>query len=131
MDVYSFGILLWQLCSLEKPFAGYCSQKHMREVVIGGERPKMDSAHTAHWPIALQWVMKSAWSADPNIRPSFPVVIETLQKVLEELQAPNLDRIRAQSEGNQNPEAYKEHGEFSPTKMNPRHWKIPRMISRP
>lgn len=103
----------------------------MREVVIGGERPKMDSSHTAHWPVVLQWVMKSAWSADPNTRPSFTIVLQTLQKVLEELQAPNLDRIRAQSEGYHNTVPYKENGELSPTKMNPRQWKIPRMTSRP
>lgn len=130
VDVYSFGIILWQMCSLERPFAGYCSQKHMREVVIGGERPKMDSSHTAHWPVVLQWVMKSAWSSDSTNRPSFPVVIETLEKVLEELQSPQLDRTRAQSVGYQNSDAHKEHEPLSPTKTNPRHWKMPKRISR-
>ena len=62
VDVYSFGILLWEMCAAEKPFYGYSSGKHMQLVVIGGERPKMDSQHTSNWPMNLQWLMKRCWS---------------------------------------------------------------------
>eukprot|EP00934_Nitzschia_sp_Nitz4_P000585 Nitzschia sp. Nitz4//scaffold190_size42200//30078//33516//NITZ4_007394-RA/size42200-processed-gene-0.52-mRNA-1//-1//CDS//3329540150//585//frame0 len=47
VDVYSFGILLWEMCSLEKPYMGYSSKRHMKDVVLGGERPKMDGAKCA------------------------------------------------------------------------------------
>ena len=82
VDVYSFGILLWELCSAEKPFYGYSSGKHMQQVVIGGERPKMDSQHTAFWPENLQWLIKHCWSPFPAARPSFTDCKQVLQDIL-------------------------------------------------
>ena len=82
VDVYSFGILLWELCSAEKPFFGYSSGKHMQQVVIGGERPKMDAQHTAYWPLNLQWLMKRCWSAFPAVRPSFSDIKLVLADIL-------------------------------------------------
>ena len=83
VDVYSFGILLWELCSAEKPFFGYSSGKHMQQVVNGGERPKMDTSHTAHWPMNLQWLMTRCWSTTAAARPKFNVVVEILEDILE------------------------------------------------
>ncbi|KAL7563368.1 hypothetical protein ACA910_014205 [Epithemia clementina (nom. ined.)] len=80
VDVYSFGILLWELCSAEKPFYGYSSNKHMQLVVLGGERPKMDSAHTHLWPVALQNLMKTCWSTNPAQRPTFTQIIQVLEQ---------------------------------------------------
>jgi serine/threonine protein kinase len=83
VDVYSFGIILWELCSGEKPFYGYSSGKHMQHVVIGGERPPMDSNHKANWPANLQWLMNHCWSPFPVVRPSFAVILEILQDILD------------------------------------------------
>lgn len=82
VDSYSFGILLWELCSAEKPFYGYSSGKHMQQVVVGGERPNMDAQHTAHWPMNLQWLMRRCWSPFPNVRPSFTVIKQVLADIL-------------------------------------------------
>lgn len=83
VDVFSFGILLWELCSAEKPFYGYSSGKHMQQVVIGGERPKMDSHHTAYWPHNLQLLITKCWSAMPDQRPEFEVIQQVLQDILD------------------------------------------------
>ena len=40
VDVYSFGILFWQLLSGENPFAGMSHEQHMERVVRGGQRIK-------------------------------------------------------------------------------------------
>lgn len=82
VDVYSFGILLWELCAMEKPFYGYSANKHMAQVVLDGERPKLDSAHTSWWPVKLHWVLRKCWSEDPSQRPSFEVIQETLQDLI-------------------------------------------------
>lgn len=149
VDSYSFAILLWEMCSLEKPFASFSAQRHMRDVVIAGERPKMDAAHVAHWPLDLQWVMKSAWNSDPNQRPSFDKIAEVLTKVLQELDAPKINmRSRAQSVGNHDPSkdswmvasdrsANSYHASASSTPKSPSRWgrplltKVPRLLSRP
>jgi serine/threonine protein kinase len=83
VDVYSFGILLWELCSAEKPFFGYSSGKHMQQVVIGGERPKMDGVHTAFWPANLQWLMTRCWSPFPALRPPFSAIEQVLHDILD------------------------------------------------
>lgn len=101
VDVYSFGVLLWELCSLEKPFAGYCSKKHMIHVIIGGERPKMDHAHTNFWPTALQSMIRDCWSWRPEDRPSFDAIQTTLKEVVAELSVANPERVRARSTGSQ------------------------------
>ena len=80
VDVYSFGIMLWELCSSEKPFYGYSSNKHMQLVVLGGERPKLDAAHTQYWPTSLQNLMKKCWSSKPAQRPSFTEIIRVLER---------------------------------------------------
>jgi serine/threonine protein kinase len=92
VDVYSFGILLWELCSTEKPFFGYSSNKHMQKVVLGGERPKMDGQHTSEWPTNLKWLLSRCWSAFPAARPSFTDIKDVLRDILHEKDAipPNL-----------------------------------------
>mgnify|MGYP005842990849 CR=1 FL=1 len=84
VDSYSFGILLHEILTAEKPFHGYSCGKHMSLVVIGGERPKMDSTRTAFWPLNLQWIMKRCWSPFPEMRPDFHAIRKTLLDVLED-----------------------------------------------
>jgi serine/threonine protein kinase len=83
VDVYSFGILLWELCALEKPFFGFSSGKHMQQVVMGGERPRLDTPNTSWFPVNLQWLLKKCWSAFAVSRPSFELIKRTLQDVID------------------------------------------------
>lgn len=80
------------MCAAEKPFFGYSSGKHMKHVVLGGERPKMDTAHTSHWPLHLQWLMKRCWSAFPSQRPTFESVKQTLLEVVTVLESPGSEK---------------------------------------
>jgi len=41
-DVYSFGMMLYQVASLVTPFDGYSSYDHEKEVLRGGFRPDID-----------------------------------------------------------------------------------------
>jgi len=82
VDVYSFGILLWELCLCEKPFYGYSSGKHMREVVMGGQRPAIDQANTSHWPMNLKWLITRCWADSRSDRPSFAVAKQVLSDIL-------------------------------------------------
>lgn len=82
VDVFSFGILLWELCAMEKPFHGYSAEKHMQQVVLEGERPKLDMSHTSGWPVNLQWLLKRCWSSDATARPTFTVIKDTLRGLI-------------------------------------------------
>lgn len=86
VDVFSFGILLWEMLATEKPFFGYSSGKHMQNVVIRGERPSMGQNHTAYWPLNLQWLIQRCWSDDPILRPPFSMIKQVLRDVLNKIE---------------------------------------------
>jgi serine/threonine protein kinase len=77
-DVYSFGILLWEMCSLTKPFAEFkCPVDFERAVFVQGARPSAEK----HWPALLIATMKKCWSTRPGKRPSIASVEESLRTV--------------------------------------------------
>ena len=82
VDVYSFAILLWELCALDKPFFGFSPGIHLRQVALGGERPRLDSPNTSWWPVPLQWLLQKCWAADPSARLKPSKIKETLQAIL-------------------------------------------------
>jgi len=74
-DVYSFGILLWEICALAKPFASFKSATHFEAAVFeGGERPLVDPS----WPKHIRHLMIKCWSTDATARPSIIDVVSTL-----------------------------------------------------
>jgi len=75
VDVYSFAILLWQICSLEIPFEDHDYKIHWKLVVQGGERPPIDP----NWPRKISNLMSLAWSVNISERPSFCEIVNILQ----------------------------------------------------
>ena len=77
-DVYSFGILLWEMCSLDKPFAEFKNADDFeRAVFIQGVRPSVKK----HWPSSLSNTIKNCWSNRPGKRPSLEDVKNILREV--------------------------------------------------
>jgi serine/threonine protein kinase len=81
-DVYSFGILLWQLYSMSMPFETMSRSAHSQFVVYGGERPPLDPA----WPESLQEIMTTCWQEVPYQRPTMKDVCYLLQQELNTLE---------------------------------------------
>lgn len=81
VDVFSFGILLWQMCSLEVPFSSYNVQKHAQHVVRNGERPHLE---IKKWSKELCALMKMCWTADIKSRPHFGQVGSLLRAEFDE-----------------------------------------------
>ena len=75
-DVYSFALLLWQMLSLERPFARHTKRMYRTRVVKKGERPPIDSS----WPMEIQILLRRAWSRDPVKRPTMDLVCVILKK---------------------------------------------------
>ncbi|KAL7529781.1 hypothetical protein ACHAWF_003114 [Thalassiosira exigua] len=77
-DVYSFGILLWEMCSLSKPFAHIHSTGAFdNEVFVGGARPPVGSG----WPAAVSQLMESCWVTLPGQRPTMDEVLSRLSSI--------------------------------------------------
>lgn len=75
VDVYSFGILLWQILSLDIPFEHHNVLQHSKLVVKNGVRPKIPSS----WPTQIRELLDICWHVEYNRRPEFTDVIEILR----------------------------------------------------
>lgn len=78
-DVYSFGLVLWHLCTLQTPFQKHFDrQNHLQLVVRLGKRPKVPSYLSPE----LRQLITSCWSVNPAERPSMEEVYQTLQHII-------------------------------------------------
>lgn len=89
-DIFSYGMLLHELCSLDKPFDGFTEAQHMDLVVIGGKRPPI-SLHGSNrlWPECVRNLIERCWVDDLHKRPSFDEVVETLQLLGDDVVGPS------------------------------------------
>ena len=78
-DVYSFGVLLWEICALKKPFGHIRSSEEFEDKVFhAGERPPLGK----HWPNRVKEVMTSCWFVTTTFRPTMLDVTSMLSMVL-------------------------------------------------
>lgn len=87
-DVYSFGIILWELNSYEKPFDGMHREEFYDKVVHGGYRPEL----SRKFPEDLSTLIQSCWSSEPDERPNFSEIVETLKAMLAKEKGHKVDR---------------------------------------
>lgn len=65
-DVYSFSLLLWELASLETPFAGMRSKEILECLKTGKCRLSVKS----HWPASIRNIISRGSDVDPSRRPT-------------------------------------------------------------
>lgn len=82
VDVFSFGILLWELCTLQKPFDGFTENQHMNLVVKRGYRPSMEELRFG-WGEGVKELMRECWDVAAYKRPSFQKVVERLEDMIQ------------------------------------------------
>ncbi|CAJ1945872.1 unnamed protein product [Cylindrotheca closterium] len=75
-DVYSFGCVLYTLCSLKVPFRSFAAKENELEefkaMVIAGERPSLKCI-----PCPLvRSLIQDCWAQDPLDRPTFNEIVE-------------------------------------------------------
>ncbi|GBC18939.2 kinase-like domain-containing protein [Rhizophagus irregularis DAOM 181602=DAOM 197198] len=69
-DIYSFGMIMWELTTGCKPFANVEHDIHLIYKILDGERPKI-TKDTPEYYVSL---MKSCWDPDPKKRPSMSYI---------------------------------------------------------
>jgi hypothetical protein len=86
VDVFSFGIVLWELLSGELPYAELSPLQAAAAVVSEGLRPALAAAEppapAPPLPGALQALMAACWALAPPARPEFTDVEATLATLL-------------------------------------------------
>jgi len=78
VDVYSFGITLWEMLTGKLPFKGISRQEFMDEVATKGFRPAVPKS----LPPVLGNLLRDCWDANSLKRPSFENILATLGAVL-------------------------------------------------
>ena len=82
VDVYSFAIVLWELCCLKKPYEGIDIIELPYYVGKLGKRP--DENMLSHVPPSYTNLMKACWHSDPSVRPSFREICQQLVALLDQ-----------------------------------------------
>ena len=74
-DVFSFGIILWELATRQPPYFGIDGKMVSEKVVKEGLRPKISEKEA---PGPFLDLMKRCWHKDPERRPMFGEIIGEL-----------------------------------------------------
>eukprot|EP00063_Salmo_salar_P064111 XP_014038946.1 PREDICTED: insulin-like growth factor 1 receptor [Salmo salar] len=96
-DVWSFGVVLWEIATLaEQPYQGMSNEQVLRFVMDGGLLDKPDNC-----PDMLFELMRMCWQYNPKMRPSF---LEIINSIKEELEPPFREMSFFYSEENKLPD---------------------------
>lgn len=83
VDVYSFGIVLWEMFSSQRPYSYSESAADVStKVVRDNLRPKFSDAA----PMDFQRLVKSCWHENRANRPTFEAIINELDRLVHNLQ---------------------------------------------
>jgi len=77
-DIYSFGIILWEMITLKSPFTDYTNMQSFIKGVISGDRPDLSLVRETK----LQDLLKRCWSSNPKNRPSFRTILQRIDTAL-------------------------------------------------
>lgn len=77
VDVYAFGMLLYQMISLKEPFCEFRRNLFMIwHKILSGARPPFTDA----FPESFKVLITKCWDRDPSVRPTMEDIIEQIDK---------------------------------------------------
>jgi serine/threonine protein kinase len=95
-DIYSIGMLMWEISSGQPPFNDYENDYNLALNIINGMRPKV----IAGTPLEYENLMKQCWDADPSKRPDIGTLEDEIYILLQYYQDISDDEILQQETNN-------------------------------
>ncbi|KAG8066223.1 hypothetical protein GUJ93_ZPchr0004g39278 [Zizania palustris] len=77
-DVYSFGVILWELLTTQQPWSGLSPAQVVGAVAFQNRRLTIPQDTVPE----LAALVESCWDDDPRQRPSFSSIVDTLKKLI-------------------------------------------------
>ncbi len=77
-DIYSFGILMWEISSGQQPFAGSDHDYDLAMDIVNGMRPKIISGTLFEY----KQLMEQCWNANPSQRPNIRMLYNKIYQNL-------------------------------------------------
>ncbi|KAJ6970018.1 probable serine/threonine-protein kinase SIS8 isoform X1 [Populus alba] len=90
-DVYSFGVILWELSTLQQPWGG---MNPMQVVgAVGFQHRRLDIPNDMDPAIAD--IIRNCWKTDPKLRPTFTEIMAALKPLQKPVTGPQVPRPNA------------------------------------
>ncbi|KAM0891029.1 hypothetical protein ACQ4PT_026698 [Festuca glaucescens] len=80
-DVYSFGVILWELLTMQQPWSGLGPAQVVGAVAFQNRRLPIPQDTIPE----LAALVESCWTDDPRQRPPFSSIVDTLKKILKSM----------------------------------------------
>ncbi|GET66839.1 kinase-like domain-containing protein [Rhizophagus irregularis DAOM 181602=DAOM 197198] len=93
-DVYSIGMVMWEISSGRPPFINFENDYELALKIINGMRPKIIPGT----PLEYKDMMKQCWDADPEKRPDIKTFFNKIRKI---------NRLNYQNEINEDKSIFK------------------------
>lgn len=90
-DVYSFGILFYEIVALKPPFSQHALKNYTAKVLKGGARPPIKRT----FPSCTKKILKSSWSVSHTDRPDMATIVKLIQSDVELLEQGALVHARS------------------------------------
>lgn len=81
VDVYSYGIILYEMCTRKVPYGLMNQQQIIYYVTFKNGRPNLKFLENGT-PSQIVGLMQMCWDRDPNKRPSFEFIIKFIKQLL-------------------------------------------------
>lgn len=86
-DVYGFGLMLWELMTVDQLFPHIKGKEDLTKHVLDGMRPELKK----HWPTSLTELLAACWSEDPKTRPLFPSILRRYDQLITDVMCSDAD----------------------------------------
>ena len=78
VDVHSYAIQLWEICTLEKPYENFSSLDQLKERVVRSHvRPSLRKIASPK----VRELLKACWDPEPRARPTFGLIVKEIEVI--------------------------------------------------